>query len=222
VRLVQANARSVWGTYLPVHVVVLALAVATVQVAAWMPYLVLFLAKPWLDRSLLFSLARAVFGERTRFADLWRAQRTVWWQHLLPGLVRQRLSSWRSFTAPIEQLEGQHGWSQLGARRRVLLNGQQGPARLMQLAFALLESVLWVGGAAAVAWFMPQGHAIDLAQWFDKDRDLLVDAVLALSYGVVVFVVEPYFVAAGFAMYLNRRVQLEAWDVEQEFRRVFA
>ena len=33
---------------------------------------------------------------------------------------------------------------------------------------------------------------------------------------------EPFYVAAGFAMYLNRRVELEAWDIEQEFRRAFA
>jgi hypothetical protein len=36
-----------------------------------------------------------------------------------------------------------------------------------------------------------------------------------------VVVLEPFYVAAGFAMYLNRRVQLEAWDIEQEFRRAF-
>jgi len=29
-------------------------------------------------------------------------------------------------------------------------------------------------------------------------------------------------VAAGFAMYLNRRVELEAWDIEQELRRACA
>ncbi len=33
--------------------------------------------------------------------------------------------------------------------------------------------------------------------------------------------IEPFYVASGFAMYLNRRAQLEAWDVEQELRRAF-
>jgi hypothetical protein len=28
-------------------------------------------------------------------------------------------------------------------------------------------------------------------------------------------------VAAGFTLYLNRRAELEAWDIEQELRRVF-
>jgi thiosulfate reductase cytochrome b subunit len=42
-----------------------------------------------------------------------------------------------------------------------------------------------------------------------------------LVYAGVVLMLEPFYVASGFAMYLNRRVELEAWDVEQEFRRAF-
>jgi len=36
-----------------------------------------------------------------------------------------------------------------------------------------------------------------------------------------VLFLEPFFVATGFAQYLNRRAALEAWDIEQEFRRAF-
>jgi len=43
-----------------------------------------------------------------------------------------------------------------------------------------------------------------------------------VAYAIVVLFLEPFFVAAGFAMYLNRRADLEAWDIEQEFRRAFA
>ena len=42
------------------------------------------------------------------------------------------------------------------------------------------------------------------------------------AYALAVLFLEPYYVAAGFAMYLNRRAELEAWDIEQEFRRAFA
>ena len=41
------------------------------------PVLIVFWLKPWLDRSLLFVLSRAVFGEPTRFADLWAARRAA-------------------------------------------------------------------------------------------------------------------------------------------------
>jgi len=43
-----------------------------------------------------------------------------------------------------------------------------------------------------------------------------------VAYAAAVAFIEPFYVAAGFGMYLNRRVELEAWDVEQEFRRAFA
>jgi hypothetical protein len=43
-----------------------------------------------------------------------------------------------------------------------------------------------------------------------------------VAYSSAVLLLEPFYVAAGFAMYLNRRAELEAWDIEQEFRRAFA
>ena len=45
--------------------------------------------------------------------------------------------------------------------------------------------------------------------------------VIAVAYALTVMFLEPFFVAAGFAMYMNRRAELEAWDIEQEFRRAF-
>ena len=49
-----------------------------------------------------------------------------------------------------------------------------------------------------------------------------VTRLACACYRVAVAIVEPFFVGAGFAMYLNRRVELEAWDIEQEFRLAFA
>jgi hypothetical protein len=49
-----------------------------------------------------------------------------------------------------------------------------------------------------------------------------VSFVVAAAYALAVFFLEPFYVAPGFAMYLNRRAELEAWDIEQEFRRAFA
>jgi hypothetical protein len=46
--------------------------------------------------------------------------------------------------------------------------------------------------------------------------------VSSIAYVLAVAFLEPFYVAAGFGLYLNRRVELEAWDIEQEFRRAFA
>ena len=220
VRLLQSNARSVWRSCAPVYAVVFALALATVEISPWLPSLIIFWLKPWLDRSVLFVLSRAVFGQSTRASDLWQAQRSVWWQQLFGTLLWRRLSPWRSFTQPIYQLEGQRGAARK-QRRAQLLRSQRGAAGGMHFAFANIEIALMFGLLAMVMWFAPEEARGNLFTWLARDDSVGAALCLAGAYGIAVAVLEPFYVAAGFAMYLNRRVQLEAWDIEQEFRRAF-
>jgi hypothetical protein len=221
VRLVQAHARSVYGSFLPVYAVVAVLALSTAELAGWLPGLIVFCLKPWLDRSLLFVLSRAVFGEATRWHDLWHSGRPVWLGQLLSTLTWRRLSPWRAYTQPAYQLEGQRG-AQRSSRRQQLLSGKRGPALAMQAAFVHVEAVL-VGGLMILPfWLTPRSTGSQLWQWFTQGDHPAAALLTALPYVLVVGVVEPFYVAAGFAMYLNRRVELEGWDIEQEFRHAFA
>lgn len=219
VRLVQAHARSVWSSCAPVFIAVFLLALSSVEVAGWLPALLIFWLKPWLDRSVLFVLSRAAFGQPTRFADLWHAQREVWWGQLFASLTWRRLSPWRSYTQPIYQLEGQRGKARR-QRRALMLRAQRGPAGAMHLVFAHAEAFLCFGLIAFVALLLPQGLRDDAWSWF-SGSSVSTSLATAGVYALVVLMLEPFYVGAGFAMYLNRRVQLEAWDIEQEFRRAF-
>jgi hypothetical protein len=224
VRLVQANARSVWATFVPLYAVVVLIALASVELAGWLPGLIIFWLKPWLDRSLLYVLSRAVFGTPTRWSDLWRDRRSVWWQQLAASLIARRLSPWRSYTQPAAQLEGQRG-SAAKARRRQLLKDKQGQALGMHLVFAQIEMIVMIGAMALVLWFIPGDDGSSRTSWFEtllRDESLSLALLSSAVYAGVVLLVEPFYVAAGFAMYLNRRVELEAWDIEQEFRLAFA
>jgi hypothetical protein len=87
-----------------VYVPVAALALASFEISPWLPTLVLFWSKPWLDRTILFVLSRAAFGQSTTPRQLWSAQREVWWRHWLLTWTWRRLSPWRSFTQPAYQL----------------------------------------------------------------------------------------------------------------------
>jgi len=42
----------------------------------------------------------------------------------------------------------------------------------------------------------------------------------ALIYAAVILFLEPFYVAAGFGLYLNRRTVLEGWDIEVALRRI--
>jgi hypothetical protein len=220
-RLVQVHARSVWRCYAPVWAALMLLCLATVEIAGWLPGLLIFWLKPWLDRSLLFVLARAVFGEATRWPDLWAARRDVFTRHWLRTLTLARLSPWRAFTQAIGQLEGQHG-SARRKRRALLLGRQRGAAMGLQFVYANLEMIFVVALIALVGWFLPDAMKAELWALYREDESAPMQAAFALGYGLVVLALEPFYVASGFAMYLNRRVELEAWDIEQEFRHAFA
>lgn len=224
--LVRGHARSIWRCFTPLLLVVGVLALCTVDVAGWLPIVIVFWLKPWLDRSLLFVLSRAVFGEATRWRDLWAARRHVLGGQLLRTLLWRRFSPWRAYTQAIDQLEAQRGAARR-QRARLMLNDNRGAAAALQTAFVHAEAVLVYGLVALLWWFAPENRSGDIWDWFFNPGahaagKLGLDLVMSVGYLVVVLFLEPFYVAAGFAMYLNRRVALEAWDIEQEFRRAFS
>ena len=221
VRLCQNSARSVFPYYLAVLVPITAISLASFGIAAWLPMLVLCWLKPWLDRTILFTLSRAAFGQATRPADLWREQRHVLWSQLFLTLTWRRLSPWRSFTQPVYQLEGLRG-VELRARVRQIRSGRGRAATGISSAFGCAETSVLVALVSLIGWFAPTGAEQGLAvQIFNGVSSGWVDFVLSIAYAVTIGFVEPFYVAAGFALYLNRRAELEAWDIEQEFRRAF-
>jgi hypothetical protein len=221
VRLCQSTLGDVYRCHLAVGVPLVAFALATSGIAGWLPALVIFWAKPWLDRTILFVLSRAAFQQRTSFADLWRAQRQVWWAQLLFTWTVRRLSAWRSLTQPVYQLEG----LRIGAassRVRQIRRRQWGSALLVTQAFAAVEMALTVSLISLAFWLAPAGLEPELDLLLTGEGSVFLSLVADVAYAAAVLFVEPFYVAAGFAMYLNRRAELEAWDIEQEFRRAFA
>jgi hypothetical protein len=221
-RLCQSVAPSLYRCYALVAIPVFALALATIEIAPWLPPVLMWLAKPWLDRTILFVLARAAFGQSTSINDVWQEQRQVWWGQFLRTWTLQRLSFCRSLTQPVIQLEGLSG-AELRDRIRQIKTGKARSGAAFTTAFMLSEHVLWFSLVSLSVWFAPQGHEPDLYEiFFGGGETLLISAAFAAAYGLIVFFIEPFFVGAGFALYISRRVELEAWDIEQEFRRAFA
>jgi hypothetical protein len=220
VRLLQAWHRSAYSCYLAVALPLFALCLATYPIAAWLPGVLIWWSKPWLDRTILFALSRSLFGESTTPADVWAARQRVWWSGLGVTLTQQRLSASRSFKQPILQLEGLSGRERRERLRQMTLR-HRGVARSMTAAFANAELALLASILTLQVWLAPHTFGFDwtsMAERFGSEEGLLS----SLAYAAAVAFVEPFYVAAGFGLYVNRRVELEAWDIEQEFRRAFA
>jgi hypothetical protein len=221
VRLSQATLRSLYLCYAIVAAPLIILAITSYQIAAWLPALLIWWAKPWLDRTILFVLSRAAFGVATSPTDVWRAQRRVWWRQFVFTWTVRRLSLWRSLTEPVYQLEGA---SIFQSRRRIkqIRGRTMAAAAMMTSAFSLSELALSVALFSLVFGLAPVDRTPGLNVIFAGDVPLLLKLSLPFSHAMTVLFLEPFYVAAGFGMYLNRRAELEAWDIEQEFRRAFA
>ena len=223
VRLCQKAGASVARCYLVSAVPVVAIAAASAALGSWLPGIVIWWLKPWLDQSILFALSRAAFGQATTAGDLWRARRQVWWRQLAFTLTIRRLSPWRSLTQPVYGLEGL-SIRKASGRVRQIRKRAAGPALLVTHAFSMSETLLTFALMSLVIWLAPEGLTPTFDEIFGggSDQRGVVALVVNCSYPVAALFLEPFYVGAGFAMYLNRRVELEAWDVEQELRRAFA
>ena len=220
VRLCQHAASSIFPCVVLAAVPVMAIALASYEIARWLPALVLWWLKPWLDRTILFVLSRAAFGQRTSPSDVWRAQRDVWWRQLRSTLSLRRLSPWRSLTQPVFQLEGLAP-RRAGGRVRQIRQKTAGAAFMMTHAFLVAETAMVCALLSLVFWLAPKGMVPDVFEVITGDAGVFLALTVPVSYALAILMIEPFYVAAGFAMYLNRRAELEAWDIEQEFRRAF-
>jgi len=221
VRLCQHSARSVYACYALAYVPVAALALASFEIATWLPPLLIFWAKPWLDRTILFVLSRAAFGQATTLRQLWEVRGHVWGGQFFLTWTWRRLSPWRSFTQPVYQLEGLR-LGKILRRVKQVRRRKRGNALLITSAFVAAEVCLGVAVLSLLQRFTPTESAGNLLELLFDPTSEFFEAAIAVAYALVVAFVEPFYVAAGFAMYLNRRAELEAWDVEQELRRAFA
>jgi hypothetical protein len=183
-------------------------------------FLLFWLLKPIYDRVPLHVLSRALFGAAPSWPETFSALPALLTRDL-PWTLIHRIDFARSFNLPVRQLERLRG-ADARSRARILQRQTRSHAVGLTLLFLLLElvaflSVLWIG-----PMILPQGvdqHLLDLVVNQGSEGGWLA-WVLAGAYMATVLVLEPFYVAAGFGLYLNRRTGLEAWDVELRFRRL--
>ncbi|HKQ28909.1 MAG TPA: hypothetical protein VJT77_09935, partial [Burkholderiales bacterium] len=191
--------------------------------AVWLAILALWWLEPLYDRVVLHVLSRAVFGEMTAPGSVLRSWRQ-WAGGLLSGLSVHRFDMARSFNLPVRQLEGQRG-RDARARRSVLGRRARGHAVWLTLVWLHFEAALLWSAGAMTGLLLPAGleraRGTDdrfLGGFFDVMQAASVSD--ALVFAAVIFLLEPFYVAAGFGLYLNRRTLLEGWDIEVALRRI--
>jgi hypothetical protein len=218
--MVRAWFRQVYAPWLMVFAPLCALALALLPPQwAWVG---MWWLKPALDRVVLHVLSNGVFGDLPSWRQTLRALRGAMRPGLLLSLTLYRFDFARSFNLPIWQLERQRGQA-ARARAKLLHRRTRGHAVWLTVACLHFESLLLFSGIALFDLLVPatMDSRFDLLSLLTMEpMGGLREYVVGVLYGVALTIVEPLYVAGGFALYLNRRTALEGWDLEVQLRRL--
>ena len=179
--------------------------------------------EPIVDAPILYIISRRLFGEKTDALTALREVPRLAVRNWVFLLTPMRFHFARSTALPLVQLE------QLsGARRRarakvmnqVTLNHGIGvTAAYQHLALCIYLGVILLGFA-----FIPEVYQDTVGlSWFGEfyEGNSTSGHLLGLYVAYLAqSALQPWFVGAGFGLYINCRTMLEAWDVEVAFRRM--
>ncbi len=185
----------------------------------WVAMILLWWLKPLFERAPLYVVSRAVFGDPPSWRATLRALPAEWRRGGFYSLTLHRPTRARAFTLPVVQLEGLR-WRALSRRQQVLRRGVLGIAGVFQATCLLLEVSVVVSLYGLALLFVP---GFELGVVWDGLGGDLVTRYDWLHYGFVYLAfsaIGPFYVAGGFGLYINRRMQLEGWDIELVFRRL--
>ena len=225
--LLRANASAVWSAWfaftLPVFVLCNALGLLLGW--PWLGWVLVWWLKPLFDRLPLYVLSRAVFDRAPGWRETLRGQRQWSWRSTLAGLSWRRIDSNRALRLPLELLEGASR-QQRSARWKVLRRRITGETSLLTYGCLQFELVLFLSFWLFALLLIPHEWRPESLAGFFRDDVRVAATPWILAGATVAYLamsaIEPLYVACGFALYLNRRTQLEAWDIDLAFRRLRA
>lgn len=226
-KLLRANARAVWSAWFVVTAPVFVLLNAGFGLIGkpWLALLAMWWLKPAFDRLPLYVFSRSLFGEVPGWRASLRGQRAWRWGPTLAQLAWLRLDSMRALRLPLVFLEGLRGGA-ARARWRVLSAPLVGQTAFLTQCCFLFELAIWASLWLLVPLLVP-------SELWPSSKAAFMHTLQGVSSGGLVYasnlalylamsLIEPLYVAAGFALYINRRTQLECWDLDLAFRRLGA
>jgi hypothetical protein len=171
--------------------------------------------KPIYEPSLLFWISRDLFGSQNSIRNSITEVRQKLSFKRIRTILFYRFSPFRSFSLPVLLLE-ELGKKEGKNRRTLLRDGYETSAILTVVGFCI-ETILTLSLMSVLYWLISEElRWVDLGDFiFLPDNWLLL-----LSYVVSSSIFAPFYICSGFMMYISRRVELEAWDIEIGFKRV--
>jgi hypothetical protein len=184
------------------------------DVDSLLPFIILWWFKPLFERPILYFMSRELFSQKTNFLQTLLNAREWFWPSLGWILTVRRISLVRGMYAPITLLERPVS-SAYSQRASVLGSKFSGEAMWLTLVLFLIEGIFTLSLLALFAILFPEQIEVALA-WVNNlsQNNVYID----LATLMVMAAVAPFYTAAGFMLYISRRVEIEGWDIEICFR----
>ena len=179
--------------------------------------------KPYSHRLILHILSQKLFNHELSTLQALRDIPSLLSYSFLGALTLRRFSFSRGFNLPIWQLERLKG-KQRAKRQEVLLGAVHSEAIWLTVGLAFIEMILTASVFGLFILFIPGDYLKPVfSNLFNPELGSVATwMTLSVSFIfiLVTLLVEPFYIAANFALYINRRTQLEAWDIEISFRNI--
>ncbi len=175
--------------------------------------------KPFWERLPLFLASRNIFSNAPDESDGLPQIKQHYAKDWLPWLLWRRLSFYRAFDAPVTLLEELKGKTR--RKRLDVLHGKHTDIAFSnQLVCFCCEIIVAVGLFLTLMFFVPDSLELEI---FDTAGELTLPGewIATICAFLAMVLVIPFHTLAGFALYLNRRIELEAWDIEITFRSLY-
>lgn len=214
-----------WVTWLlgalPVFIIVISLlSIVNNDIFRSFIFIVFWWLKPLYEQPLLYILSRQLFSEPVSLRDVYKNYFTIIKPQLGALLLWRRLSLSRSFNNPVAMLENLTG-KKRRERLNVLHAQQSSASQWLTIICVHLELLLYSSFLLFVYTLIPTEliNELTLLKLFEGEGLLLI-IITDLAYFFAISIIAPIYVAAGFALYINRRIKLEGWDIELAFKRM--
>lgn len=182
----------------------------------WVAYTVVWWLKPLLDRGPLYIVSRRLFGEHVNTRDFLRNIFAVYKPDWFQWLTIRRFSGSRSFDMPLTVLENIHGEAR-SSRRSILHRRHSNAALWLTIVGFHIEAFVLM---ALVSFFVIMVPAQIDVDYFGLlvDQESIISWITRFLTIMSMAVIGPFYAASGFTLYISRRIDLEAWDIEIRFR----
>lgn len=186
----------------------------------WHPmagYLIAWWLKPIWERPGMLILSERIFNSHTPARTRLKSLHKIYGKQVIASLTWRRFSPSRTFDLPVVMLEGLKG-KRRRARLKQLHGNFFGHSAWWLLLLANLEIALMIAAASASWLLLPQGFKpeFDLYFVFSEQYELVSNLAFLFASALIA----PFFIAGGFALYIQQRIHLDCWDVQIAFSRI--